>query len=71
VQVGSIRFTAEVGKAYAKGDELGYFAFGGSTTIALFRRDAAVFDPDLVSNRCITVGRAVPVVIMPLSWLQV
>ena len=58
--MGSIRFTAEVGKTYAKGDELGYFAFGGSTTIALFRRDAAIFDPDLVSNRCRPIVGAAP-----------
>lgn len=48
--VGSINFTAEVGKTYAKGDEMGYFAFGGSTTIALFQKDAVVIDADLLSN---------------------
>ena len=51
-QVGSINFTAEVGSTYSKGDEMGYFAFGGSTTIALFQKDAVVIDADLVSNRC-------------------
>ena len=57
--MGSIRFTAEVGKTYAKGDEMGYFAFGGSTTIALFHKDAVVYDPDIVSNRWCTPCAAV------------
>lgn len=51
-QVGSIVFTAEEGKSYAKGDELGYFAFGGSTVITLFGNDALVVDQDLLHNRC-------------------
>jgi phosphatidylserine decarboxylase len=34
--VGSIRHTAPVGSTVAKGDELGYFAFGGSTVLTLF-----------------------------------
>ena len=51
VQVGSIQFTAEVGQRYEKGEELGYFAFGGSTCIAIFQKDAVVVDEDIVSNR--------------------
>lgn len=51
-QVGSINFTVEVGCTANKGDEMGYFAFGGSTTIALFQKDAVVIDADLISNRC-------------------
>lgn len=50
-QVGSIVFTGEVGKTYNKGDELGYFAFGGSTVIALFGPDALTIDSDLLHNR--------------------
>lgn len=48
--VGSIVFTAEVGTTYEKGDELGYFAFGGSTIIALFGADALAIDADLLHN---------------------
>jgi len=33
-----------------KGGELGYFAFGGSTCVVLFRRGTVVFDEDLVVN---------------------
>ena len=51
MQVGSILFTAEAGQSYQKGEELGYFAFGGSTCIALFQHDKVVVDEDIVSNR--------------------
>ena len=51
LQVGSILFTAKEGKTYEKGDELGYFAFGGSTCIAIFQRDTVVVDEDIISNR--------------------
>lgn len=33
-----------------RGDELGYFAFGGSTVIVLFKKDTIKFDNDLVVN---------------------
>jgi phosphatidylserine decarboxylase len=48
--VGSIEFTAEEGKAYSKGDELGYFAFGGSTVITVFARGKIAIDEDLLHN---------------------
>ena len=50
-QVGSIQFTAEIGQTYSKGDELGYFAFGGSTCIAIFQKGSVVVDEDIISNR--------------------
>ena len=50
-QVGSIQFTAELGQTYVKGDELGFFAFGGSTCIAIFQKDSVVVDEDIISNR--------------------
>ena len=50
-QVGSIQFTAEVGQTYVKGDELGFFAFGGSTCIAIFQKNSVVVDEDIISNR--------------------
>lgn len=55
-QVGSIVFTGEVGHTYDKGDELGYFAFGGSTVIALFGPAALAIDSDLLHNRCALAG---------------
>lgn len=33
-----------------RGDELGYFAYGGSTVIAVFPPDSITFDEDLVRN---------------------
>lgn len=50
VMVGSITMTAEEHSHVQKGDELGYFAFGGSTVILLFEPDSIAFDPDLLTN---------------------
>jgi phosphatidylserine decarboxylase len=35
---------------FARGQEKGYFRFGGSTVVLVFRPDAAVFDRDLVEH---------------------
>jgi len=48
--VGSIKFTAEEGQQVARGDELGYFAYGGSTVIVVFPKGLVKFDDDLVAN---------------------
>jgi len=48
--VASIHFTKEVGQSFNKGDEYGYFAFGGSTCIALFEKGKIKFDDDLVKH---------------------
>lgn len=46
--VGSIAFTVQEGQKVAKGEELGYFAYGGSTVIVLFPEDLGVtFDEDI------------------------
>jgi phosphatidylserine decarboxylase len=50
--VGSILWTAAVGQAVKKGDELGYFAFGGSTLVTLLEKGRICWDEDLVQNRC-------------------
>jgi len=52
VIVGSIQLTGaqEVGNHVQKGDELGYFAYGGSTCILLFKKGAMAFDKDLIEN---------------------
>jgi len=53
VKVGSIRLTVRPGSSVRKGDELGYFAYGGSTVVMLFKRNRVVFDEDLLANsRC-------------------
>lgn len=48
--VGSIVVTALPGTRLRKGDELGYFAFGGSTVVVLFEPGVIEFDDDLVLN---------------------
>lgn len=47
--VGSIVQTYASGKV-TKGDEKGYFAFGGSTVVVLFEKNKINFDSDLVEN---------------------
>ena len=48
--VGTIRQTFRPGAPVAKGDEKGYFAFGGSSTITLFEPGAVKLDDDLAEN---------------------
>jgi phosphatidylserine decarboxylase len=46
--VGSIKQTYRAGAAYAKGEEKGYFSFGGSCLILLFEPEKIAFDRDLI-----------------------
>ncbi len=46
--VGSINFTASVGKEYKKGDELGYFSFGGSMIITLFQSQSVEINKQFI-----------------------
>ncbi|MCA2959128.1 MAG: phosphatidylserine decarboxylase [Silvanigrellales bacterium] len=48
--VGSIVQTYRAGMHVQKGDEKGYFKFGGSTSILFFEKGAMRFDDDLVAN---------------------
>lgn len=48
--VGSIRQTYESGHDAVKGNEKGYFRFGGSSTITIFEPGRIEFDQDLVEN---------------------
>ncbi len=48
--VGTIRQTYMPGEAVAKGDEKGYFAFGGSSVALLFEKGRIGFDTDLLEN---------------------
>ena len=50
LMVGSIVQTYRPGMKVNKGDEKGYFKFGGSTTIAFFEPGRITFDSDLISN---------------------
>ncbi|KAI8982378.1 phosphatidylserine decarboxylase-domain-containing protein [Mycotypha africana] len=53
--VGSIILTAKVGCFLKRTDELGYFAFGGSTLIVIFEKGKITFDSDLLFNSNRTV----------------
>ncbi|VAH69626.1 unnamed protein product [Triticum turgidum subsp. durum] len=48
--VGSITFVKKEGDYVHKGDEFGYFSFGGSTVICVFEKDAIQFNADLLAN---------------------
>ena len=48
--VGSIRQTYTPFKTVKKGDEKGFFEFGGSCVILLFEPDTIIFDSDLIQN---------------------
>lgn len=48
--VGSIQFSKSEGDHVRKGEEFGYFSFGGSTVICVFEKGAIDFDEDLVAN---------------------
>ncbi|XP_022898085.1 phosphatidylserine decarboxylase proenzyme 2-like [Olea europaea var. sylvestris] len=48
--VGSITFSKKEGDHVKKGDEFGYFSFGGSTVICVFEKDTIKIDNDLLEN---------------------
>lgn len=50
MMVGSIVTTVKEGDHVARGQEFGYFAFGGSTIVLLFEKDALEWDEDLIIN---------------------
>ncbi|WVR04751.1 phosphatidylserine decarboxylase [Kwoniella sp. DSM 27419] len=50
MMVGSILTTVEEGQHVDRADELGYFAFGGSTIVCLFEKGALKWDDDLLQN---------------------
>jgi len=50
MMVGSIVTTVNEGSEVKRGDEFGYFAFGGSTIVLLFEKGAVAWDEDLLIN---------------------
>lgn len=48
--VGSVKQTFSFGKKVEKGEEKGYFSFGGSCVILLFEKNRIQFDADLIAN---------------------
>ncbi|KAJ9108700.1 hypothetical protein QFC21_000020 [Naganishia friedmannii] len=50
MMVGSIGTTVKEGDHVKRGDELGWFAFGGSTIVCIFEQGALQWDDDLLQN---------------------
>ncbi|THW88239.1 hypothetical protein D6D15_06116 [Aureobasidium pullulans] len=50
MMVGSTVITRKTGEQVKRGEELGYFKFGGSTLLLLFEPGKMLFDDDLVDN---------------------
>lgn len=50
MMVGTIQTTVTTGQSIKRGDEFGYFAFGGSTIVVLFERGRVTWDEDLLIN---------------------
>ncbi|KAK7682588.1 hypothetical protein QCA50_014388 [Cerrena zonata] len=50
MMVGSIKTTVSEGQEVKRGDEFGYFAFGGSTIVVVFEPNVVEWDEDLVIN---------------------
>ncbi|KAJ7606171.1 phosphatidylserine decarboxylase-domain-containing protein [Mycena polygramma] len=48
--VGSIEWTKKQGDKIKRGEELGFFKYGGSTVVVAFPQGAIEFDADLVAN---------------------
>lgn len=55
MMVGSTVLTVKEGDRLARGDEIGFFKFGGSTICMCFPENSVVFDDDLLTNS----GRAI------------
>lgn len=50
MMVGSTIITVKEGQEIERGDEVGYFKFGGSTVLLLFDKSRFQFDSDLIDN---------------------
>ena len=61
-QVSSVTLTAQVGVTLAKGEEFGFFLFGGSDIVTLFERGKVAFDAEIGThyNQGRQIGHAVP-----------
>ena len=48
--VGSVSFASDFPRAVSKGDEFGYFSFGGSSVLTLFEEGKVSLSPDLLKT---------------------
>lgn len=51
--VGSVLLAADKGSILQKGQEISWFAFGGSTVVVMFPPNTVKFDPDLLQASAI------------------
>lgn len=61
MMVGSTVITVDEGQKVNRGDEVGYFKFGGSTVLLLFEKSNFAFDSDLIDNSSACVETLVQV----------
>lgn len=61
MMVGSTVLTVKPGDHVERGEELGYFKFGGSTCLVLFQKGTIKFDSDLLQNSTETIETLVRV----------
>ncbi|GAA5993239.1 hypothetical protein JCM10908_004527 [Rhodotorula pacifica] len=59
--VASIRQTAQQGQTLKRGDEIGYFAYGGSTIVAVFPPGCVKWNEDLLRNSEGRNARGLPI----------
>lgn len=61
MMVGSTVITVNEGQKVSRGEEVGYFKFGGSTVLLLFEKKHFAFDSDLIDNSSACVETLVQV----------
>lgn len=61
MMVGSTIITVKEGQKIERGEEVGYFKFGGSTVLLLFDKERFLFDSDLLNNSKLCVETLVRV----------
>lgn len=61
MMVGSTVLTVKEGQKVSRGDEVGYFKFGGSTILLLYENSKFKFDRDLIDNSNLCVETLVRV----------
>lgn len=61
VLVGSIAHTKKEGEQVKRGEEMGYFRYGGSTVINVFQKGALEWDGDLIENGKVPIETVVKV----------
>ena len=67
--VGAIKETYIPQKKYNKGEEAGYFCFGGSTIVLVFKKNVVAINPLYINNS--NQGKETPLKMGYSYWLQI